>query len=97
MQNWLYEPVTDRYEALLFYNTMQRHPDVYYYNPIAVARREEFGMKYRFLCIGSPKSNPGIPSHFADIEIYKPYSGRPYATGLYKMKFDSIFPHRLPY
>ncbi|HWT76894.1 MAG TPA: hypothetical protein VN258_19510 [Mobilitalea sp.] len=96
-QSWIYEPEITYYEALLFYNAMQRHLDPYYYKPIAVAKREQSGMKYRFLCIAMPKYAPGPPSHFADIEIYKPIAGMPYASGLYRIDFDKMFPHRMPF
>jgi hypothetical protein len=90
-KGWVYEPVISMYEALLFFNAMKRHKDQYNYNPIAIASREQIGMKYRFLCIATPKTIPGQPSHFADIEIYKPISGIPYATGLHKLDFDKMF------
>lgn len=95
-QGWIYEPVISYYEALLFYNVMQKHQDEFYYTPIAKAKREETGMKYRFLCIAMLKSKPGLSSHFADIEIYKPISGMPYATNLFKVEFNNAFPHRMP-
>lgn len=93
---WVYEPVLTNYDALMFYNILSKHPDMYYYRPIAIAKREETGVKYRYLCIAFSKSNPYYPSHFADIEIYKPPRGIPYATSLYRMDFDKMFPHRLP-
>lgn len=95
-KGWIYEPIVPGYESLLFYNAMQKHQDCYFYTPIAFAKREEVGMKYRFLCIAVPKSNPLNSSHFADIEIYKPFSGMPYISGLYKVEFDKIFPRRCP-
>ena len=97
MQNsWIYEPMTNRNEAFIFYNALQNYQDRYYYTPIAVARREEIGVKYRFLCIAIPKDTPHCPSHFADVEIYKPLKGMPYACSIYKAAFDQIFPHRFP-
>jgi hypothetical protein len=93
---WVYEPYLTNYEALLLYNALRNHPGAYYYKPIALAKREETGMKYRFLCISVPKDNPFCTSHFADIEIYKPPLGAPYATFLYHIEFDQMFPHRMP-
>lgn len=97
MQNgWIYEPFIPGNEALIFYNALQNHQDRYYYTPIAIAKREEIGIKYRFLCIANLKDTPYYPSHFADIEIYKPLYGMPYVSSLYKVTFDKIFPHRYP-
>jgi hypothetical protein len=96
-KGWVYEPVITSYEALLLYNALQRHIDDYNYYPIAIARREEVGMKYRFLCIAKPKTSPGTSSHFADVEIYKPEGGMPYATCLYRLDFNKTFPQRLPF
>jgi hypothetical protein len=96
-RGWIYEPVISNYEALLFYNALKKHSDSFYYRPIAIAKREETGMKYRFLCIAIPKATPYHPSHFAEIEIYKPEMGMPYATCLYRLEFDKMFPQRLPY
>lgn len=93
---WVYEPFLTNYEALLLYNALKNHPDAYYYKPIACAKREETGMKYRYLCIAAPKDNPFITSHFADIEVYKPQLGAPYTTFLYRIDFDQMFPHRMP-
>ncbi|MHB8129819.1 MAG: hypothetical protein ACYDEX_12550 [Mobilitalea sp.] len=90
-KGWVYEPVISMYEALLFYNAMKRHRDQYNYNPIAIARREQIGMKYRFLCIATPKTILCQPTNFADIEIYKPESGMPYATSLRRLDFDKMF------
>jgi hypothetical protein len=96
-KGWVYEPVITKYEALLFYNAMKKHKDHFIYNPIAIARREETGTKYRFLCIATPKTNPGPSSHFADIEIYKPNNGMPYATCLFRLDFDKMFSQRTPF
>lgn len=93
-KGWVYRPVITKYEALLFYNAMQNHQDAFYYTPIAVAKHEEIGTKYRFLCIAAPKANPEASSLFADIEIYKPVAGRPYATCLYRQDCNSMFPQR---
>lgn len=97
LKGWVYEPVISNYEALLFYNALKKHPDSYFYQPIAIAKREETGIKYRFLCIAMVKDIPYHPSHFADIEIYKPVMGMPYTTSLYKIDFDKMFSHRLPF
>jgi hypothetical protein len=96
-RGWVYKPVITNYEALLFYNVLKKHADSFYYRPIAIAKREETGIKYRYLCIAMPRVNPLNPSHFADIEIYKPQMGMPYATYLYKIEFDKMFPHRMPF
>jgi hypothetical protein len=91
---WVYRPVITEYETFLFYNAMRKHRDAFYYAPIAVAKREETGMKYRFLCIAAPKACPYSQSLFADIEIYKPVDGMPYATCLYRQEYGSMFPQR---
>jgi hypothetical protein len=97
MQNgWVYSPVISDYENYLFFFAMRRNQDIYRYYPIAVAKREEVGTKYRFLCIAVPKKQPDTPSHFADIGIYKPAQGLPYPICLYCQDFESIFPCR-PY
>lgn len=96
MKSWVYEPFMSNYEIVLLHNALRRHQDNFFYNPIALAKREEAGMKYRFLCIAVPKTYPGPPSHFADIEIYKPMKGMPYCTSLYRKDFDSMFPQRFP-
>lgn len=93
---WIYEPVVPGYETLLFYNALQIHQDCYYYTPIAMAKREEQGIKYRFLCIAIPKNKPYSASHFTDIQIYKSPKGMPYVIGLYKVDFDKAFPNRTP-
>lgn len=93
---WTYEPQLTNFEALLLYNALHQLPDAFYYRPIAIAKREETGMKYRYLCIAIPKDNPFRPSHFADIEVYKPILGEPYATFLYRMDFEQIFQYRNP-
>lgn len=95
-KGWIYEPIKSNYEVLLLYNALRRHPDSYSYKPIAIAKREETGTKYRYLCIATSKSNPFCASHFADIEIYKPQMGMPYATSLYRIEFVDMFPHRMP-
>ncbi|MDF2484638.1 MAG: hypothetical protein K0R46_806 [Herbinix sp.] len=84
-KSWVYEPITSHYDALLFYNAMKRHYDPFYYIPISVAKREEIGTKYRFLCIARDRSNPEQASLFAKIELYKPPVGIPYATSLYRI------------
>ncbi len=87
-KSWVYEPMLSPYDALLFYNAMKRHYDPYYYTPIAVAKREETGMKYRFLCLAHEKNAPEQDSLFASIEIYKPAAGIPYATRLHRLSQD---------
>ena len=95
-KGWVYDPVITYYDSLMFYNALKKHPDSYFYRPIAIARREETGIKYRFLCIAFPKDNPFNPAHFADIEIYKPLLGMPYATSLFKIDFEKMMPNRIP-
>lgn len=95
-RGWIYEPVTSSYEALLFYNAIKKHSDSFYYKPVAVAKREQIGIKYRFFCIAAPKVTPYHPSHYAEIEIYKPDMGMPYATSLHKIAFHQIFTQRIP-
>jgi len=91
---WIYEPYLSDYESILFYNVFKKHTDSFFYRPVAIAKREESGVKYRYLCIAAPKDNPFISSHFADIEIYKPRLGIPYATKLNRIDFDRIFPYQ---
>ena len=88
LMSWIYEPILSPYVSLLFYNTMKRHYDSFYYTPIAVAKREEVGIKYRFLCIAHDKDTPEQDSLFASIEIYKPIAGKPYATRLHRLSQD---------
>jgi hypothetical protein len=93
-KGWVYRPEITDYEKLLFYNAMGRHQDSFFYKPIALAKHEEAGLKYRFFCIAIPKAYPDYPSHFADIEVYKSVAGMPYATCLYRQDFDSLLPQR---
>jgi len=88
LKEWVYEPLISQYELLLFYNAVSRHIDSNHYIPIAMAKREESGMKYRFLCIAEPNTYHGPPTHFANIEIYKSEQGMPYATRIHKIQFD---------
>ena len=88
-KSWIYEPTLTAYDALLFYNAMIRHYDCFYYTPVAVAKREEFGIKYRFLCLAYDRNAPDQDSLFASIEIYKPYAGMPYATRLHRLSQDA--------
>ena len=94
---WIFEPEITEYEVTLFHSAMYQHRDYYYYCPIAVAKQEQLGMKYRFLCIAKPWDCTSLCSHLADIEIYKPISGMPYATCLFRLDFNHIFPQRMPY
>ena len=87
-KRWIYEPMLYPYDALLFYNAMKRHYDPFCYTPVAVAKREETGIKYRFLCLAYDKNAPEQASLFASIEIYKPPSGIPYATHLHRLPQD---------
>jgi hypothetical protein len=93
---WEYETYLQNYEGLLLYNALRKHPDAYHYKPIAIAKREETGTKYHYLCVAVPKDNPFRSSHFADIEVYKPPLGAPYITLLKRIEFDYIFPNRMP-
>ncbi len=88
-KSWVYEPIISPYDALLFYNAMKRHQDPFEYQPIAVARREEIGMKYRFLCIARYRQDPEQASLLVRIEIYKPTAGMPYATCIHRLPQDS--------
>lgn len=88
-KSWVYEPRISPYDALLFYNAMKRHYDLFYYTPIAVAKREEVGTKYRFLCIAHYRNAPEQDSLFARIEVYKPIAGMPYATRLHRLPQDA--------
>ena len=83
-KKWVYEPTVSPYDALLFYNTMKRHYDLFDYIPIAVAKREEIGTKYRYFCVAQARNAPDQASLFANIEIYKPIAGMPYATRLHR-------------
>ncbi len=94
-KDWVYEPVITKFEALLFYNALRGHSDSFYYRPIAIAKHENMPLKYRYLCIAMTKEKPFKPSHFANIEIYKPRMGMPYATCIYKIDFDIVCPHRM--
>jgi hypothetical protein len=87
---WNYEPAISDYELLLLQNALHKHHDEYQYHPIAIARREETGVRYRFFCIAVSISDTSLPSHFADIEIYKPPTGMPYISSLYRIQFDSL-------
>ena len=89
-KDWLYEPVISYYESLLFYNALFQYKDNFYYSPIAIAKREETGTKYRFLCIAKPKTYPGACSHLTTIEIYKPANGMPYTTKLSRIPFPQL-------
>jgi len=88
LNRWIYEPLISQDDFLLFCNALSRHKDSYYYRPIAIAKCEEAGLKYRFLCIAEPNTFQGPPTHFANIEIYKPTQGMPYATRIHRICFD---------
>lgn len=88
LQDWVYSAQISQFELLMFYNTINRRKDSCLYRPIAIAKREEIGLKYRFLCIAEPKFSPIPSSHFVHIEIYKPEKGMPYTTQLHKIQFD---------
>jgi hypothetical protein len=90
-KSWVYYPVIPPYEALLFYNALKRHIDSFDYYPVAYAKREEAGMRYRFVCIARPKSGLVQDTQFTGIEIYKPTTGMPYATCLHKLEFSHIW------
>ncbi len=68
-KNWFYEPTVSPYDALLFYNTMKHHHDLFDYIPIAVAKREEIGTIYRYLCIAQASNAPDQDTLFVGIEI----------------------------
>jgi len=87
-ENWVFEQKILYYEALIFFNTIKGIMNSYLYDPIAIARHEQYGMKYHFLCIAKPMSSPQLISHFAVIEIFQPVSGIPYATKLLRIEID---------
>lgn len=89
-QDWIYHCEISNYEALLLYNALKRHKDTFCYHPIAVAKREETGMKYHFLCIAEPTSIHCGNTHFVDIELYKPMAGMPYITRMKKLNFEGL-------
>jgi hypothetical protein len=91
LKEWVFEPQISPYELLLFNNAVSRHKDSYGYWPIAMAKREETGIKYRFLCIAQSLSPLAPPSHFACIEVYKSEKGMPYVTRIHKSSFDQFF------
>ena len=78
--HWIYDPVISFEELLLYHNAISYHSDSFYYHPVAVAKRHETGVRYRFLCIINPKGFPEGPTHFAITELYKPDQGMPYVT-----------------
>ncbi len=96
MKAWIYEPVITDHEILLFYNALRRHQDNYHYHPIALAKREETGIKYRFFCIAAFQAAPDLPTQFADVEVYKPSNGAPYISGIYYLDYKQMFAQRYP-
>lgn len=81
MQNsWVYEPVVPYYEMMLFQNAISQNRDAFCYFPVAMAKRCEVGMKYRYLCIVRQNTFPAKPTSFVIIEIYKSELGIPYIT-----------------
>ena len=85
---WIYEPIMSTHEALLFYNALKQHESQFYYIPVAVARREEEGIRYRYHCIARSKLGPAACSHFTGIELYKPILGMPYITYIHNYEAD---------
>jgi len=77
----------------ILYTALQKYKDQYNYYPLVVAKRDEIGSNYRFLCIAIPKANPEHVSHLAEIGVYAPPAGKPYATCLHRRDFDQIFPY----
>jgi hypothetical protein len=90
---WEYEKMIDDNDLYILYTVMRKHKDAYNYYPLAVAKRTEIGLSYRFLCIAVPKANSDYVSHLAVIGIYKPPTGAAYATCVYRQEFDQIFPY----
>ena len=75
------------------YETMIADQDLHIlYYALAVAKRKEIGLNYRFLCIAVPKDNTECASHLAIVGVYKPPAGKPYGTCLYRKDFDQLFP-----
>ncbi|HHV13379.1 MAG TPA: hypothetical protein GXX75_24195 [Clostridiales bacterium] len=89
--NWNYEPTVNDYQMYLFHLVMDQHCDGYYYCPIAVASQQQIGIKHRYLCIAKPWDSLNCNSHLAEVEIYKPVAGNPYATILFRIDFNDMF------
>jgi hypothetical protein len=89
-REWIYEALISQSDLLLFYNSISCHKNPFIYRPIALAKRDEVGTKYRFLCIAQSDQFPGHSSHFANIEIYKPEKGMPYTTRIHRINFDQF-------
>lgn len=88
--DWKYEANLSYYDIIMFHNVMNSHCDSYIYIPIALAKREEIGIKYRYLCIAQPKSIYGPDSHLVIVEIYRSEMGVPYATRIKRIHFDEL-------
>lgn len=89
---WNYETMIADQDLHILYYALRRHMDHYDYYPLAVAKRKEIGLNYRFLCIAVPKDNAECASHLAIVGVYKPPAGKPYGTCLYRKDFDQLFP-----
>lgn len=89
---WAYERLISDDDLHILYNALLPVEDSYIYYPLAVAKRSEVGLNYRFLCLAVPGKNQECASHLAVIGVYKPPYGVPYATCLYKKDFDQLFP-----
>lgn len=90
---WNYETMITDCDLHILYTALHKHRDQYDYYPLSVAKRDEIGLNYRFLCIAIPKAKPEYASHLAEIGVYVPPAGKPYATCLYRRDFDQIFPY----
>ncbi len=86
--HWNYEPFISFDEFLLYHNAVSHRSDSINYHPVAVAKRHEIGIRYRYLCTVNPKDFPGGPSRFVIIEIYKPEQSMPYVTKFISLPSD---------
>lgn len=88
--HWTYEPVIPLKELLLFHNALSHRSESCGYYPVAVAKRSETGIRYRFLCIDNRVKLPGTPSRFLITEIYKPEQGMPYVTRIIPIPIENL-------
>lgn len=88
--DWVFEPYMTDYELLLFNNSINHCEKDYIYHPIAIAKRDEIGVKYRYLCIAKTSIYPHTSCKIMIIEVYKPPQGKPYVTRLFPIDFNSL-------
>lgn len=89
---WEYEKMIDDSDLHMLYTALLKHKDAYNYYPLAVAKRVEIGLSYRFLCIAVPKASSEYVSHLAVIGIYKPPAATAYVSCMLRQDFNQIFP-----